>query len=364
MPQSGRLLPRQRLLLELWRRFRKNEARIHQLNYLFWECTLRCNLDCLHCGSDCQSVASVPDMPANAFLDVLRDLKQNLKIRQLTVVMTGGEPLLRHDLEETGMKIRELGYRWSLVTNGHQLTPERLNSLLNAGLGAITVSLDGLKAEHDWLRNHEGSYERTLTALKHIAQSTRLQSDVVTCVNRRNLESLDKIHSLLADIGIKAWRLFTITPIGRAADQTDLQLNGTQFNQLQDFIAKKRDSGQMPLTSFSCESYTGQWEGKVRDGLYFCRAGIQIGSVLANGDISACPNIDRSLVQGNIYHDSFSSVWIRRFKPFRNRRWTRTGICAECRDYRYCEGSGLHWWNYHEKRMVGPGGCIQNQCKS
>ena len=42
-----------------------NEKRMkkHVLHQLFWECTLRCNLHCLHCGSDCRAIAETEDMP-------------------------------------------------------------------------------------------------------------------------------------------------------------------------------------------------------------------------------------------------------------------------------------------------------------
>ena len=36
-----------------FRLFRANEVKVHELNYLFWECTTRCNFRCRHCGSDC-----------------------------------------------------------------------------------------------------------------------------------------------------------------------------------------------------------------------------------------------------------------------------------------------------------------------
>jgi len=44
----------------LGRLFRWNETRIHELNYLFWECTTRCNLHCRHCGSDCTAPGMTP----------------------------------------------------------------------------------------------------------------------------------------------------------------------------------------------------------------------------------------------------------------------------------------------------------------
>ena len=51
----------------LFRKFKDFETRRHELNYLFWECTTRCNLDCLHCGSDCSKQSNYRDMPMGDF---------------------------------------------------------------------------------------------------------------------------------------------------------------------------------------------------------------------------------------------------------------------------------------------------------
>ena len=82
------------------RLFRWNETRIHELNYLFWECTTRCNLHCRHCGSDCTAPGSSPDMPLDDFLRAF-DTIPTQAIKQthnpFTVVLTGGEPLKKLD---------------------------------------------------------------------------------------------------------------------------------------------------------------------------------------------------------------------------------------------------------------------------
>jgi len=62
---------KKKITLELFRQHRKNQTRLHELNYLFWECTLRCNLQCLHCGSDCTQETSTPDMPLKGFFESL-----------------------------------------------------------------------------------------------------------------------------------------------------------------------------------------------------------------------------------------------------------------------------------------------------
>ncbi|MBU2650123.1 MAG: TIGR04133 family radical SAM/SPASM protein [Bacteroidetes bacterium] len=332
-----------------FRRFRKLETNLHDLNYLFWECTTRCNLNCLHCGSDCSNTSTLPDMPLQDFLQALDTIKNPAK--NLIVVLTGGEPLLRKDLTECGREIRKRGMRWGLVTNGQLYDEIRQNELLNAGLGALTISLDGLEDSHNWLRNMPGSFAKVDKALSIAANAKRLNFDVVTCVNQRNLRELPEIKCYLQKKGVKAWRLFTIIPIGRAADHSELFLDKAQLKEMFEFIKASRKEAAMDV-KFSCEGYTGSYELKVRDSFFFCRAGINIASVLADGSISACPNIDRSFSQGNIYQDNFYRVWQDRFLPFRDRSWTRKGKCAVCPDYRDCLGSGMHNWHGEKSEVL------------
>jgi len=49
------------------------------------------------------------------------------------IVFTGGEPLLRPDIENTGMQLYQRGFPWGIVSNGMTLTEKRLNSLLTQG---------------------------------------------------------------------------------------------------------------------------------------------------------------------------------------------------------------------------------------
>jgi MoaA/NifB/PqqE/SkfB family radical SAM enzyme len=99
-------------------KFRENETHLHELNYLFWECTQRCNLKCLHCGSDCNIDSKIKDMPFEDFLMAILPLKKKYKPDSITIAITGGEPLLRTDLPLCGMLLREHGFRWGIVTNG------------------------------------------------------------------------------------------------------------------------------------------------------------------------------------------------------------------------------------------------------
>lgn len=333
----------------IFQRFKKSETELHELNYLFWECTTRCNFHCLHCGSDCSQDSRYPDMPFEDFLRALETIKD--KAHHFTIAITGGEPLLRKDLEQCGRELRKRGFGWGIVSNGYLYDEERHKSLLNAGIGALTFSLDGLEAEHNWLRNNPNSFECVMKAIDLVVASPRINFDIVTCVNQKNFGQLAQIRDLLISKKVKAWRLFTIIPIGRVAQNPDLSLSDEQLLKLMDYIADNRNKKEIDI-KFSCEGYVGCYEGKVRDWYYFCRAGINIGSVLIDGSISACPNIDRSFVQGNIYKDNFYEVWQNKFKPFRDRSWMRVGQCATCREFSKCQGNGFHNWHDDKQNVL------------
>ena len=328
------------LRLERWRR--KNLKELHPLQQLFWESTLRCNVHCLHCGSDCVASVTTPDMPAEDFLHVIdTEVTPHVNPHKVMVIISGGEPLMRKDLPQIGRALYDRGYPWGMVTNGLALTEARFRELRKAGLRSITVSLDGLEEDHVWLRQHPLAFEGACRAIKLCAAEKRLTWDVVTCANQRTIGHLPAIRNLLWSLGVRDWRVFGIDPMGRAAENPELILTNEQFRQLMDFIAAERAAGRH--VSYSCEGYLGSYEGKVCDHLYQCAAGLSVASILIDGSISACTSIRGKYYQGNIYKDSFWNVWEHGFKPYRDRSWMRKlEPCKDCKAFDYCEGNGMH----------------------
>ena len=336
-----KLTLKRHIALEMSRLIQNNVRKEHRLTQLFWECTLRCNVHCRHCGSDCKKVSGIQDMPREDFFRVLDSVARRTNPHEVFVIVTGGEPLMRDDLEECGRGIYERGFPWGMVTNGLWLTPERFGGLMDAGLHSLTVSLDGLETEHNWMRRHPDSFRMVSQALDMLVATPSLVFDVVTCVNQRNYQHLPEIRDYLVAKGVKQWRLFSIFPVGRAAHEPDMQLSNEQFRGLLDFIRDCRQSGDI-VAAYGCEGFLGNYEGEVRDHFFTCQAGITVGSVMADGAIAACASIRSDFNQGNIYEDDFMDVWEHRYQPHRDRRWMKKDQCAACRFWRYCRGNGMH----------------------
>lgn len=310
------------------------------LHQIFWECTLRCNLNCLHCGSDCRKSGMPDDMPFKDFTRVLDEVAKEKNSNKIMIVTTGGEPLLRKDIAECGREITKKGFIWGMVSNGMLLTKEKLDELIEAGLKSIAISLDGFEDEHNWMRGNRQSFKNAVNAIKCL-RDTSITWDVITCVNQRNLTSIDNFREFLMSIGVRRWRIFTIFPAGRAKNNHDLHLTPKQFRSLMEYIKQKRLENNIQL-AYSCEGYLGSYELYVRNHPFFCGAGINSASIRYDGAISGCLSIRQNHDQGNIYKDSFMDVWNNRFQKYINREWMKIDECSNCNVWSLCHGGALH----------------------
>lgn len=334
--------------------YQTHARKLHEIRSLFLEMTHDCNLACLHCGSDCARIEGGGRIDPKLVLKVLAEIKGRYDPHRICISMTGGEPLCYPGLFDLGRAITRLEFPWGVVTNGFAWTRETIRRAREAGMHSIAVSLDGLQESHDWLRGRKGSFDRALATIRMLTADPFYSAmDVVTCVHRRNLDELDRVRELLRSAGVRAWRLFTISPIGRAAGKEDLLLAPESYRTLLSrILAWRRDAGTMSV-HLSESGYLGDaYECRVRDGYHFCRAGISVAGIMWNGDILACPNIDRRFVQGNIARDSFVDVWENRFAPFRNREWMREACaaCGSCPEWRGCQGNSFHLWDTDAQR--------------
>lgn len=331
--------------------YKKTETSLHELRSILWECTLKCNLNCGHCGSDCTASCNVPNADQNLFYSALESIKTRFNPANVMVGITGGEPLMRQDLPQIIQHIKQMGFPVGIVSNGFAMTPQKFIELINAGLNTLTFSLDGLKKEHNQLRKNPLSYQHVYTAIKNAASfieqsknKAHFDFDVVTCVSPINIGSLEQIKDSLLQAGVKHWRLFAIFPSGRAVSQ-QYNLSREQFTYLMEFILQERKKNEIEV-SYSCEGWLDKYEAKVRSSYYFCRAGITNAGIFIDGKVGGCISArSKDFIAGDLHQKSFIDIWENDFDIHRNRQWAYKGMCAKCKDFKYCLGNGLHLYD-------------------
>lgn len=335
-----------------WSIYQDLEADFHDLRYLFWESTRQCNLNCRHCGSDCGK-DSRKGMDKEKVVAVLQRIAETYKVADIMLVITGGEPLTRPDLLEIMAEARALGFPLGMVTNGYALDERMAERLARVGLHSVVVSLDGPEPAHDWLRNRQGSFKRACLALRSLQGAGVPIVEAITCATPRSVGLLGETFEIVSGLGSTHWRVFNIFPAGRAKGNAELIFDSAGIRRLVRVMARLREKGKSRnlVVNLSEEGFLGwEWEHQVRDTPYFCRAGINIAGIMADGAIAACPNLPSWMNQGSLDRDDFIQVWEERYQLFRDRSWTRQGDCAHCPVWRVCRGNSLHLWDQEEKR--------------
>jgi radical SAM protein with 4Fe4S-binding SPASM domain len=342
----------------LWRGYVNSAGKAHDLRYLFWECTLRCNLSCAHCGSACAPNAALPGELSTAEIKAaLSTVAEDFPAGKVMLAVTGGEPLLRPDLFEVMDHATRLGFPWGMVTNATLLNDRAVELCQTTRMGSVSVSLDGLKSHHERLRGR-GAFERTLSGIARLKAAAFLQVlEVTTCPTPQVVAELDAVYDFMCGLGLDAWRIIPIAPIGRARQRPDLLLTAADWPKLLTWVSAKRADKSAPLkVTLDEEGFLGWgWECRVRDLAYFCPAGVNIASILADGAVGACPSIPRSFIQGSIRERRFKDIWDSEFKLFRDRRWMKRGECEQCPSFADCRGNSLHLWDSPD--ADGPAQC-------
>ena len=332
--------------------WRRQKYYAPELLKLFIELTSQCNERCLHCGSLCDG-ASSPQVPSDMLVDILASVKERLGIEKTQLCITGGEPLLRADFMDLMAQADALGYSWGMTTNGTLVTPEVARGLEECGMRTVSVSVDGMAETHDWFRGRAGSYEQALQGVCNLGERDSFQHvQITTVVHARNIGELDEMFARFLELPIDSWRLAAIEPMGRALEHPELMLTPDGHRRLLSFIHEKRSQG-WPVT-YGCCHYLGvDLEREVRNAYFICSAGIYTASIMANGDIGSCLDIERrpETVQGNVYRDDFVDVWLNRFGFLRQELADMDERCCICEERDFCAGGSWHSFDFDACRQ-------------
>lgn len=165
--------------------------------WLLAEVTYACPLHCVFCYNPVDFAQHGPEMSTQDWIKVLREARAAGSVQ---CGFSGGEPLMRDDLEELVAEAHRLGFYTNLLTSGIGLTAQRAQGLKAAGLDHVQLSFqDSTRELNDFL-----SHTKTFALKQKAAQL--IQSNgwpmVLNCVvHRLNIDYIDKIIELAVDLG-------------------------------------------------------------------------------------------------------------------------------------------------------------------
>lgn len=284
--------------------------------------TNRCIYNCWHCYN---AARSCHDVPIEILLDVVRQLRE---LNVVNVTLTGGEPLLRSELEQVAAAFGEKTFL-SLNTTGVGLTPERASALHESGLFAVGVSLDAANpAEHDRMRGCEGAFTTALKALKTAADAS-LYPYVIAVATHDFLqpERFETFMRFAADCGALEVHLLEPSANGKLAGRTDVLLSPKERQRILDFQHEVATHDEWPILS----SFT-YVESRNAFG---CGAGLTHLYIDGSGEVCPCNLVPLSF--GNVAREPMVRILERMGEHFHNPRICCVGKTLS----RHCCGDSL-----------------------
>jgi PqqA peptide cyclase len=165
--------------------------------WLLAELTYRCPLHCVYCSNPVEYTRYRSELSTDTWIRVLREGRE-LGFVQLG--FSGGEPLVRDDLEVLVSEAHVLGYYTNLITSGVGLTETRIAELRRAGLDHIQLSMqDSTRELNDFLTNTHTFDLKTRIAKLIKQQGYPMVLNIV--LHRHNLDHIEQILSMAEQMG-------------------------------------------------------------------------------------------------------------------------------------------------------------------
>ena len=323
---------------------------------LIWEVTQACALSCQHCRAEAMDRRAPGELSLE---EGKRLIDGTAEMGTRIMVLSGGDPLQRDDLEELIRHGKSRGLRMGTIPAATpRLTRERVLALQEAGLDQMALSLDGATAaSHDAFRKVEGSFERTLAGAG-FAREAGIPLQVNTCFGRWNAGEFEGIAALVESLGVVFWEVFFLVPVGRGRDLGGLDAAGYEAVFAKLHTLQKRVGFIVKITEaphyrrFVVEQEGASRGERVKDllarpsgprgsmgmapqavnaGKGFCFVS-HTGEVMPSGYLPVAVGNARTQPLAGLYRDSIL------FKALRDPARLK-GRCGRCRSRELCGGS-------------------------
>jgi MoaA/NifB/PqqE/SkfB family radical SAM enzyme len=247
-----------------------------------FEVTQRCNARCNFCDY-WRTPSSTRQSESQSFAEAARFFNP------LMITFTGGEPLLRRDLEDLVRAVtRAIRVKYTTVlTHGGLLTVDRARSLWDAGINQFNISLDFLDGRHDVERGIPGLTARILSTIPKLRTAGIDSIRFNTVIRRDNLDQLLPIAHCAADIGCGV-NFSTYTSLKNGNPGPTLspgaELDATIAALLE---YKRRRRGVITSSDYYLAQIPRYVRGELREP---CQSGLRTIHIDPTGHVKRCPD--------------------------------------------------------------------------
>ncbi|HID06956.1 MAG TPA: radical SAM protein [Armatimonadetes bacterium] len=192
------------------------------LRLVFWEMTVGCNLNCIHCRRlETAHELMREDLSTS---EAYRLIDGITEVGKPVLVLSGGEPLLRSDVFEIARYATERQLIVCLATNATLIDARTARMLQDAGIKRCAVSLDGADADtHDTFRAQPGSFDRALTGIRYLREAG-VEVQINMTLTRYTAPHMQSVYELARNVGAIAFHVFLLVPVGCGAEIADEQM--------------------------------------------------------------------------------------------------------------------------------------------
>jgi radical SAM protein with 4Fe4S-binding SPASM domain len=305
-----------------------------------WNLTRRCNLECAHCYISAGAWHTAADEMPTA--DCLRVVDEILEVSPAPMlILSGGEPLLREDLETIAGHAARGGATVVVGTNGTRLTAARIRSLKAAGVTGVAVSIDSLDpAYHDRFRHGTGSLGQTLKAIERLREE-ELDFVVQTTVTRGNKAEIPHLVAWSAERGAVSFNCYFVVATGRGEGMRGLS-PAENDEVLTELVRLGREYRGRIMVRSKCQpqimrhAHATDPDSGLLDYATRCPCGVQYCRITPEGKVTPCPYMP--VEAGDLASESFGEIW-RRSRVFRElRSGDLGGRCGRCEYRTVCGG--------------------------
>lgn len=305
--------------------------------------TYRCNNLCRFCYASCDPAGGGSGELGTAELTRIIDIfRTDAKVPFFS--FTGGEPLLRRDLERLMRHAVSTGLRINLITNGTLATPRRARSLRKAGLTTAQVSLESAsEAVHDELAGVPGAFTRTTAGIRALADAG-ISVQTNTTITRANIGTVTALPGYLASIGVTRFSMNLFIPTGRGVSNDGLFVRYREIGPVVDAVRKEAFRHGLTFYWYSPTPHCLYNPIARGMGNKSCAAADGLLSVTPEGNIVPCSSYREPL--GNLLEERFDSIWFSERAAWFKQKKYAPAACEGCGSFTACQAACPLYWQY------------------